>query len=84
MPEQNGRHLVDKSNFLNECYDYDELAPGRSDWNFGQAIVKMISVIDNWDISCEISLRGIDDNLAFVWVLTDPVLTQIYVALWRH
>ena len=35
----------------------NSLAPGRFEWNFRLVILKIISVIGSWGISCEIALR---------------------------
>ena len=40
----------------------NSLAPGKFAWNFRQVIFKQISVIDSWDISCEIAL---------IWISVD-------------
>ena len=38
-------------------YHINSLAPGIFEWSFKQVIFKLILVIDDWDISCEIALR---------------------------
>ena len=75
------------------CFNY--LAPGKFELNFRYVICKQILVIDGWGISCEIVL--IEMSLDFTDIgsgngllpdgtkpLPEPMLTQIYVAKWRH
>ena len=36
---------------------FNSLAPERFEWNFIQVIFKLISVSDDWGMSCEIAIR---------------------------
>ena len=52
----------------------NSLTTGRFQWYFKQVIFKLILVIDDWDIPCEIALRGfsldlIDDKSTLVQVM---------------
>ena len=60
------------------CLCINSLALGRFEWNFKQVIFKLILVIDDWDISCEIALRG------FSLDLTDDKSTLVQVMAWCH
>ena len=71
----------------------NSLAPGRFHSNFRQVIFKLILVNGGWGISYEIALRWMpldltDDKSILVpsgnKPLPEPMLTQIYVAKWRH
>ena len=64
---------------------FNSLAPGRFERNFSFVIFKQILVIGGWGISFEIALILMlldftDDQST----LPEPMLTQIYVAKWRH
>ena len=55
-----------------------------------QAIFKRILVNDDWDVSYEIALKWLSQDLAddkYKWLgvkpLPEPMLTQIYVTIWR-
>ena len=52
------RELADAKEELEKWVtSFNSLAPGRSEWNYRQIILKPILVIDGWGISCEIALR---------------------------
>ena len=55
----------------------NSLAPGKFEWNFRHVIFKQILVTDGLGISCE---------MALIWVspLPEPMLIQIFVAIWHH
>ena len=49
------------------------LSPGGLEWNYRKVILKLISAIETWSISCEIALRWmwldlIDDKSALIQV----------------
>ena len=56
--------------------DFNSLVPGSFEWNFKQVILKLILVIGDWDISCEIALRW------FSLDLTDEKSTLVQVMAW--
>ena len=76
----------------------NSMAPGKFEWNFTNVIFKQIVVIDDWGICCEIVLLWISLDFKW-WsvnigsgnglvpsgnkLLPEPMLTQIYVAIWR-
>ena len=77
----------------------NSLAPGKFELNLNYVILKRILMIDVWAISCEIALMWVsldfpDDQSTLVQVmalvpsgnkpLPEPMLTQIYVAIWCH
>ena len=77
----------------------NSLAPGRFEWKFRYVIFKQILLIDGWGIYCEIALvwmslgfhwwavnNGSDNGLVPSGnkSLPEPMLTQIFVAIWRH
>ena len=77
----------------------NSLDPGKFEWNFRYVIFKQILVIDGWGISCEIaliwkSLDFPDDQSTLVQVMAwcrqatshylEPMLIQIFAAIWRH
>ena len=72
--------------------DFNSLAPGRFQFNFGKKIFKLTLVNGGWDISYEIALRWMpqdltEDKSTLIQVplgkklLPEPMLTQI---IWRH
>ena len=72
---------------------FNSLAPGRCECNIKLAIFKLKSRIDFLSIFCEIALRrmhwfniGSGNGLlpSGNKPLTEPVLTQIYGAIWLH
>ena len=78
-------------------WSFNSLAPGRFKVNFRWVIFNLILVVNGWGISYEIALRWMlldltDDKSTLVqvmaWyrqaaslILTEPVLTQIFVAI---
>ena len=54
----------------------DSLVPGKFEWNFRHVIFKQILVIDDWGISCEITLTWKPQDL------TDDKSTLIQVMAW--
>ena len=52
----------------------NSLAPGRFRWNFRNIILKLILVIDDWIISCEMALRWMSLNLK----------AQSHLDVWRE
>ena len=77
----------------------NSLAPGKFEWKFRYVIFKWILVIDGWSISCEIALIWMPLGLHWWSVnigsgnglvtsgnkpLPEPMLTQIFVAIWCH
>ena len=64
-------HVVCTANMI-----INSLAPGRFEWNFKQVVFKLILVIDDWDISCEIALRW------FALDLADEKSTLVQVMAW--
>ena len=74
-------------------FPINSLAPGKFEWNFRHVIFKQILVIDGWGIACEIALIWISLDLTGdqptsvpdgTKPLPGPMLTEIYVAIWRH
>ena len=56
----------------------NSLALGRFEWNFRNAIFKLIVMIDGWGISCEIAL-------IWMWTdFTDDHSTLVQVMAWCH
>ena len=56
--------------------DFNSMAPGKFEWNFGYVIFKWILLIDGWGISCETAL---------VWIsldFTDDPSTLVQVMAW--
>ena len=78
----------------------NSLAPGKFEWNFRHVIFKQILVIDDWGISCEIALIWMSLSGLHWWSVNigsgndlvlsgnkpspEPMLTQIFVTIWRH
>ena len=54
------------------------LAPGKFEWNFRHVIFKQILVIDDWGISCEITLTWKPQDF------TDDKSTLVQVMAWCH
>ena len=54
----------------------NSLVPGRLDWNFGGVIFRLILVIIDWGISCEIALRWMSLDL------NDDKSTLVQVMAW--
>ena len=77
-------------------YSYiNSLIPGKSSWNPELVIFKLMSRIHILSSSCEIARAGechktsqiISQHQVMTWCnkpLPEPVLTQIYVAIWCH
>ena len=57
-------------------YIINSLAPGKSEWNFRSLIFQIISVIDGWVTSWELTLRWMSLDL------TDDKLTLVQVMAW--
>ena len=56
----------------------NSLAPGRFEWNSRSVSFKVISVIDGWEIICEIALRWMSLDLS------DDNSTLVQVMAWCH
>ena len=56
--------------------DINSLAPRRFEWNFRHVIFKLMLVIDDWGIPCEIALIWMSLNF------TDDQLTLVQVMAW--
>ena len=56
----------------------NSLVPGKFEWHFMYLIFQIISVIDDWGISCELALRWM--SLDF----TDDKTTLVQVMAWCH
>ena len=56
----------------------NSLAPGKFEWNFMSLIFQIISVIDGWGISCELTLRWMSLDL------TNDKSTLVQVMAWCH
>ena len=54
----------------------NSLAPGKFEWNFRCLIFQIISVIDGWGISCELTLRWMSLDL------TNDESTWVQVMAW--
>ena len=54
----------------------NSLASGKSEWNFRSLIFQIISVVDGWGISCELTLRWMSLGL------TDDKSTLVQVMAW--
>ena len=54
----------------------NSLAPGKIEWNFRSLIFQIISVIDGWGISCELTLRWMSLDL------TNDKSTLVQVMAW--
>ena len=55
---------------------FKSLAPGKFEWNLRYLILQIISVIDDWGISCELALRWMSLDLA------DDKSTLVQVMAW--
>ena len=66
--EVNTVHPKNCTHGLHSCcsvVEINSLAPGRFQWNFRSFIFKLILVINDWDISCEIALRFLSMDLTY-------------------
>ena len=58
--------------------NFNSLAPVKFEWNFRCLIFQIISVIDGWGISCELTLRWMSLDL------TDDKSALVQVMAWCH
>ena len=80
-PRASGKTLEFNTKLQNFIYNgpkdwLNSLAPGKFEWNFRHVILKQISVIDAWGISCESAL---------IWMsldFTDDQSTLVQVMAW--